>query len=1363
MILVSRLARKLVDPEYWVLETPEAEDLQAFRSLFAWVLLGEPGAGKSTAFEQEAQATGGQWLRIAEFINADLDDGWKNKTLFLDGLDEIRASGGVDSTIELIRKQLKRLGNPPFRIACRAADWYGSTDRDDLKSVSTDRQITVLLLEPLSEDSILKILRENHGVEDPQAFIERAKKYGISDLLNNPQTLGLLADAVALGNQWPESRDETYRLACEKLAEEANKRQRIKMRGQPRALEQLLDAAGQLSAVLLLSDKIGFALDPESADGRFPVLADFSPPELASAYQVINSKLFRPEAEERVVPSHRSIAEYLAARWLARRIDGEGLPLGRVLNLLLGRDGRAVAGLRGLYGWLALHCHFARTRLIEADALTVVVYGDVKPMPLEDKRRILAGLRREAKQFTAFRRDVPAAHRFGALADAGLQGDFLAILNSPERDESSQAHLDCVLDILAEGEPLTELAPTLYEVIRDETRRPRVRENALQTWLKLVNDPHAKLALLEEIAAGRVIDDDDQLVGMLLRHLYPAHLMPDALLRHLHLPKNPKFTGAYLWFWIRELSQCIPVEHLPILLDGFVGRTEFRSHMPTERRFNQMADFLLVRGIETYGDSITDEQLFAWMGIGANKFGNFIREKPHDQSIANWLSARPERYKSLLALCFKHCEHRKHPVHCTRAQANRLHNATPPDDIGLWHLEQVSLMTNDELARLHLSEAVNALIYQRSAIGLSLDVLDAWGAANPERKHWLDPLLACEIPEWQMEMIARHKAEKNEYEQDRDGIKRDRTIELTTHIPAIRTGTARVDLMHQLASVWKNRFIDIEGETVAERFDNFCENGMDVLSAVEVGFKLCPERNKLPTVDEIIDANISQKEHLIRLPCLIGMELRWQQDPKEIVCLSDENLRRMIAFRLTDGNGSISDWFTHLAQERPTLFADVLIGYAAATLKAGQDFVNSIASLQYDPQYRAVAEIAVPRLLEAFPIRARSSQLRHLGDLLKTALLHVSGCLPTLVERKTTMKGMDNAQKVYWFATATLIGQKLESALWDYIGNSEVRANHLSEFLIGRFTGLNSNYEFSAKMLGKLIEKLAPHAETEWLLVVGGVEVTDSMRRGEQIQTLIYCLGAMNTDSAAQEIDRLLGLPTLNKLKFMLESTRHQLRLRQRESEFRFLSPQDVAQVLANREPASAADLTMLALDHLDSIAKDIRQDNDDGFRAFWNVENKKPTSQREENLCRDALLTRLCPHLNHLGIDCQPEKDHANDKRADLSLSYRTEFEIPIEIKRDSNPSLWTALRSQLINQYTIAPKAYGYGIYLVLWFGGQGMPRVTDGGKKINSPQELQTRLEAQLDPEERQRIFIRVLDVSWPKRKASLSCHSDGKHTI
>ena len=1343
MILVPRLARKLVDPEYRVLETPEAEDLQVFRSLSAWVLLGEPGAGKSTAFEQEAQATGGQWLRIAEFIDADLDEDWKNKTLFLDGLDEIRASGGVDSTIELIRKQLKRLGKPPFRIACRAADWYGSTDRDVLKSVSPDRQITVLLLEPLSEDDILKILRENHGVEVPQAFIERAKKYGISDLLNNPQTLGLLADAVALGNQWPESRDETYRLACEKLAEEANKRQRIKMRGQPRTLEQLLDAAGQLSAVLLLSDKTGFALDPESADGRFPVLADFSPPELASAYQVINSKLFRPEAEERVVPSHRSIAEYLAARWLARRIDGEGLPLGRVLNLLLGRDGRAVAGLRGLYGWLALHCHSARTRLIEADPLTVVVYGDVKPMLLEDKRRILEGLRHEAEFFAGYRWDTPMAHLFGALSDTKLEGDFRTILEVPERDEASQAHVDCVLAILAEGEALPELAPTVLEVFRDETRWPRVRENALQTWLKLVDDPHAKLALLEEIAAGRVIDDDDQLVGMLLRHLYPAHLMPDALLRHLHKPKDLYYWGDYVLFWNNHLLTSVPDKHIPILLDRLVNRLESIEDDDYKEVINKMANSLLARGIEAFGDQITDKRLYSWLGIGFYETSSILNQGNDYQKIADWLSARPERYKAVLAVCFSHGEHEEHPVYFVRTQEGRLHNAIPPEDIGLWHLTQVSLTKNEKLAELHLSEAINALSYQKGATGLSLEILEAWGTANPEWKQLLDSLLSWDIPDWRVSAVNN---EKNR-EQIRAEAKRNHTIRLTRHLEAIRTGTARIDLLYELAGVWENRFNDIRGDTVPQRFNNYCENAQEALAAAKTGFLLCPERGDLPSVDEIIDLNINKKQYFIHLPCLIGMGLRWQTSPSEIDKIPDVILRRMIAFSLTDGTGNTPEWFAYLVRSRPEMIAEIFIAYANKSLKVGQYYLHGVNPLENDPCYLAVARIAVPRVLENFPVRALSGQLRLLAKFIKIGLEHFSECLPALVEEKTALKGMDKPQKVYWLTTATLLNPiNNEALLWSFVGTSEILTSHLADFLTEHLTGPRQGYEVSPKMIGKLIEQLAPHAETE--LKFGVQDHSDANRRGDQARSLINRLGTMNTDSAAQEIDRLLGLPTLNKLKFMLESTRHQLRLRQRESEFRFLTPQEVAQVLANSEPASAADLAMLALDHLDSIAKEIRQDNDDGLIGFWNVENKKPTSQREENLCRDALLTRLRPHLAPLGIDCQPEKDHANDKRADLNLSYRADFELPIEIKRDSNPSLWTALRSQLINQYTIAPKAYGYGIYLVLWFGGQGMPRVTDGGKKINSPQELQTRLEAQLAPEERQRIFIRVLDVSWPK---------------
>ncbi|MEW5960230.1 MAG: hypothetical protein AB1801_21100, partial [Chloroflexota bacterium] len=500
---------------------------------------------------------------------------------------------------------------------------------------------------------------------------------------------------------------------------------------------------------------------------------------------------------------------------------------------------------------------------------------------------------------------------------------------------------------------------------------------------------------------------------------------------------------------------------------------------------------------------------------------------------------------------------------------------------------------------------------------------------------------------------------------------------------------------------------------------------------------------------EIIDLSTKQRQHFIRQPCLIGMELRWRQGVSFIDALGDDTLRRMLAFRLTYGADETPEWFTHFVQERPALLAEVLIDYASATLKAGKDSPSGVYPLAHDPNYRSVAQAAVPQLLRRFPVRARSGQLSPLAYLLKAALRYSARQLPEIIERKLVAKGMDVAQKVYWLSTAMLLDPpKYEAMLWRYIGTSWARANHLCAFLSERFADLSSDYPLSARTIGKMIELLTPHAELEQR---SGF-VNDAMQRGDSVRAMVTRLGSLATEDAAQEIERLLALPTLSKLKHSLINARHQLKLRQREATFRFPPVSGVARILANREPTSSADLTVMTVEHLDEIAHEIRHDNDDWVRAFWNIKNKKPTGKREENLCRDILLTRLRMHLKSFGVDCQPEGDYANDKRADIRLSYRNEFELPIEIKRDDNPSLWTALRSQLIRQYSISPKAADHGIYLVLWFGNNDLPAVKDGGKKPTSPETLQARLEAQLDPEERRRLYIRVLDVSWPKNAVS-----------
>jgi len=1345
MELIPRRVRKLQVDENTSLENP-IRQMEELRDQAAWVLLGEPGAGKSEAFGMEARATGGLCISIAKFLSDDPDPKWAGTTLFLDGLDETRASGGDHSTLLKVRAHLRKLGNPKFRIACRAADWFGSTDSQAISDASPDGQLAIFALEPLNGAEIKEILRNNHAVVDPDDFVEQASSRGIDGLLNNPQTLRLLADAIRDG-QWPNTRQETFKLACRKLADEDSKVHRDQRRAQAIPVERVLAAAGQLCAVLLLSDKSGLALDAENADPYFPRIDDFGHDDLAVARLAAGRKLFRPssDGEERVVPSHRSVAEYLAAKWLAEQIDQRGLPLGRVLNLFLGRDERTIAGLRGLYGWLALHCQAARQRLIEADPLTVVVYGDVKPMSLEDKRKLLSGLRQEARQHVAFRWEIPSAKPFGALADQGLADEFSAALSTSERDDASQAYADCVLDILGEGELISELAPTIKAVIVDGSWWSRVRRKALEIWLKLIRSPEEAIALLDAINDHRLDDSNDELAGQLLRHLYPATIGAEGLLRYLHAPKVRNLIGGFSMFFGYELPQIAPASHLPILLDQLAERTDLAFTNEIEFSFDcgQMQGALLSRGIETHGDTVTDERLFRWLGIGADKYGKTSREKVHQEAIAQWLNDRPERYKAVLGLSYKYCEGREHVRWCINTQEHRLHGAAVPADIGLWHLQQASQTANDELAERHVVEAVRALMFQQGCVGLSLELIEEWAEVNPGRKHWVDAMLFYEFQDWQREDAVRAKARKLEHAEE----KRQRSSDFSKHLPAIRDGSAASGIMHELAAVWMNRYFNARGETLLERFNSYCANGAEALAAAESGFFHCPERADLPSVAEIIDLSTKRREHYIRKPCLIGMELRWQKGASFVDELDDEALRRMLAFRLTYGADKTPEWFTHFVGVRPALLAEVLTEYAVTTLKARQDFISGIHPLANDPIYSSVARLAVPAILAAFPIRAKSPLLSQLDYLLKAGLRYSAEPLAGLVEKKLAAKGMDIAQRVYWLTTAMLLDPpRYEPELWKYIGKSWARANYLCGFVSERFSGLSGDYALSAGTLGKLIELLSPHAEFERM---SGI-VTDTMRRGDNIRGMVTRLGGLATDDAAREIERLLAQPALSKLKRVLEDARHQLKLNQRETAFRFPPMLSVAQILANRAPANAADLAAMALDYLDEIAYEIRNDNDDGFRAFWNVENRNPTGKREENLCRDALLTRLRKRFGSatFGIDCQPEGDYANDKRADIRLSYRNEFELPIEIKRDDNGKLWSALRKQLIGQYTIAPTASGNGIYLVLWFGCSDQPSVKDGGKKPTSPTELQARLEALLDPEERRRVFVRVLDVSWPK---------------
>ena len=107
-------------------------------------------------------------------------------------------------------------------------------------------------------------------------------------------------------------------------------------------------------------------------------------------------------------------------------------------------------------------------------------------------------------------------------------------------------------------------------------------------------------------------------------------------------------------------------------------------------------------------------------------------------------------------------------------------------------------------------------------------------------------------------------------------------------------------------------------------------------------------------------------------------------------------------------------------------------------------------------------------------------------------------------------------------------------------------------------------------------------------------------------------------------------------------------------------------------------------------------------------------------------------------------EGQYAGGCRSDIRVSYGG-FNVPVEIKKDAHRDVWSALRSQLIEQYTGDAETSGYGIYVVFWFGRGDLQAPPPHGVRPATPGEMESRLEETLTADESKKIMVMVIDVS------------------
>lgn len=549
------------------------------------VVLGEPGLGKSTVMrnlqEESTKLDRADRVTLAIQLNAyssdsllshDLFDSphfqeWLSGThtlaLFLDGLDECLLH--IRTVATLLATQLARLpvSRLELRIACRTAEWPEVLRQQLRQSYPVVGEFVVA---PLTRADAEIAARDRN--QDAAAFLQAVEQRDLGPLAARPLTLKFLLASFEGSAQLPDSLVKIYTDGCRLLCTELSKSREASGHAGDTDPDLLLSVAERAAAVTLFGRRSAIAAAADAVLSDDEVRAsDLAGYDCAGGVDqfvkssdvrlMLRTGLFHRRSDAaRFVWSHWSYAEFLAARFIARR----ELTREQQLALLTQTDTdgtlKVTPQLQQTASWLVAMRPDLIDAFVRSDPqmlLRVDLPVGVRPRVTEALLELFA-----KGELTDF--DLSLRQRYEFLRHAGLADQLRPYVSGSHYEPMVRR---VAIDI-AEATRTTQLLPELTIIALDATESVYTRAQAAYA-VNRIGDRVYKRQLAPLLETSKQDDPQLELRGCALHALWPEDISATEMLARIGQPTEI-YIGSHSTFLSTQLAAGLSVDDLPVAL-----------------------------------------------------------------------------------------------------------------------------------------------------------------------------------------------------------------------------------------------------------------------------------------------------------------------------------------------------------------------------------------------------------------------------------------------------------------------------------------------------------------------------------------------------------------------------------------------------------------------------------------------------------------------------------------------------------------------------------------------------------------------------------------------------------------------------